>query len=300
MSMSALAAGLGEVEKSHALTIVSETMGWVYFTAWSVSFFPQFILNWQRKSTVGLSYEYLAYNLTGFFFYSLYSTVNFVVQHKLHLAESVHANDVAFGVFATVMTLATIVQVFIYERGGQTIDRRHLAFMALLWVVFGVFAVLSCAGVVPWYATSDQGGLKITTMQYLGVVKAVISFVKCVPQAYLNYTRQSTVGWSIINILLDITGGSLSFGQNFIDAYNASNWALLYSNIPKLLLSIVTIIFDLVFLTQHYVLYTNRDEHEPLLVETDESYGKSDGGDTSGLRYQNNEDGVSTVQIRGT
>ena len=36
----------------------------------------------------------------------------------------------------------------------------------------------------------------------------------------MNYRRQSTVGWSIGNILLDFTGGSLSILQMFLVAYN--------------------------------------------------------------------------------
>jgi hypothetical protein len=31
-----------------------------------------------------------------------------------------------------------------------------------------------------------------------------------IPQAYINYQRKSTEGWSIENILLDLTGGVLS------------------------------------------------------------------------------------------
>lgn len=36
----------------------------------------------------------------------------------------------------------------------------------------------------------------------------------------MNYRRKSTVGWSIGNILLDFTGGSLSILQMFLLAYN--------------------------------------------------------------------------------
>ena len=45
-----------------------------------------------------------------------------------------------------------------------------------------------------------------------------VSTVKYMPQAYLNYKRKSTVGWSIVNILLDFTGGTFSIAQLFIDA----------------------------------------------------------------------------------
>ena len=40
--------------------------------------------------------------------------------------------------------------------------------------------------------------------------------VRYVPQAYMNFRRKSTVGWSIGNILLDFTGGSLSIIQVMI------------------------------------------------------------------------------------
>ncbi|CAH2017246.1 unnamed protein product [Acanthoscelides obtectus] len=36
----------------------------------------------------------------------------------------------------------------------------------------------------------------------------------------MNYRRRSTVGWSIGNIFLDFTGGSLSMLQMIIDSYN--------------------------------------------------------------------------------
>lgn len=47
--------------------------------------------------------------------------------------------------------------------------------------------------------------------------------MKYVPQAILNYRRKSTEGWSIENILLDFTGGSLSMLQMIIDGYNYGN-----------------------------------------------------------------------------
>ena len=39
-------------------------------------------------------------------------------------------------------------------------------------------------------------------------------------QAYMNYRRQSTDGWSIGNVLLDFTGGTLSILQMILQSYN--------------------------------------------------------------------------------
>lgn len=51
-------------------------------------------------------------------------------------------------------------------------------------------------------------------------IKLAVTLTKYVPQAYLNYKRKSTVGWSIENILLDFTGGVLSMAQMIFNAYN--------------------------------------------------------------------------------
>ena len=39
-------------------------------------------------------------------------------------------------------------------------------------------------------------------------------------QAWFNFRRRSTVGWSIGNVLLDFTGGSFSILQMLLLSYN--------------------------------------------------------------------------------
>jgi PQ loop repeat len=34
---------------SHVLDVVNAIIGWIYFAAWSISFYPQIIENWKRK-----------------------------------------------------------------------------------------------------------------------------------------------------------------------------------------------------------------------------------------------------------
>lgn len=91
----------------------------------------------------------------------------------------------------------------------------------------------------------------------LGLLKVLISFVKYLPQVYLNWHRKTTVGWSLENVLLDFTGGVLSFIQIFIDWADSGSTSQFSGglNIAKFLLSIVCIVFDLIFMFQHYVLY---------------------------------------------
>lgn len=41
---------------------VSAVVGWCYFAAWSLSFYPQVYLNWKRLSVVGLSLDFVLFN----------------------------------------------------------------------------------------------------------------------------------------------------------------------------------------------------------------------------------------------
>lgn len=90
----------------------------------------------------------------------------------------------------------------------------------------------------------------------------------------MNYKRKSTLGWSIGNIFLDFTGGSLSMLQMFLNAHNYSNyfkwsykfscmliywilddWQSFFGDPTKFGLGLFSVVFDIFFIFQHYVLY---------------------------------------------
>lgn len=71
----------------------------------------------------------------------------------------------------------------------------------------------------------------------------------------MNYRRKSTLGWSIGNILLDFTGGTLSMLQMMLNAYNYDDWQSLFGDPTKFGLGLFSVLFDIVFIVQHYVLY---------------------------------------------
>lgn len=90
---------------------------------------------------------------------------------------------------------------------------------------------------------------------YLSYVKLVITTIKYTPQAYMNYKRRATTGWSIHNIILDFTGGSFSILQMLLLAYNYDDWISIFGNFTKFGLGLVSMLFDILFFVQHYVLY---------------------------------------------
>jgi PQ loop repeat len=98
-------------------------------------------------------------------------------------------------------------------------------------------------GFLPWIKTDDKK-FEWNVVEYLGWCKAFITFIKYVPQVLMNKRLQSTQGWAIGNVLLDLTGGFLSFGQQGVDAVNQGDWGVFTTDVPKLLLSVESVAFD--------------------------------------------------------
>ena len=89
-----------------------------------------------------------------------------------------------------------------------------------------------------------------------------MTVVKYIPQAWANYQRKSTAGWSIYQILLDVIGGVLSIAQLVIDSSLQSDWSGITGNPVKLGLGNVSIFFDIIFMVQHYILYKGHQVEE--------------------------------------
>ena len=69
-----------------AVGTLSSIIGWTYFAAWILSFFPQLVLNWQRKSVVGLSFDYQLFNFCGFACYSAFNLALFYAPSAIPLS----------------------------------------------------------------------------------------------------------------------------------------------------------------------------------------------------------------------
>lgn len=63
------------------------------------------------------------------------------------------------------------------------------------------------------------------------------------------------MGWNINQILLDLAGGVLSILQLVMDSSLQSDWSGITGNPVKLFLGNISIISDLIFIIQHYILY---------------------------------------------
>ncbi|KDE09304.1 hypothetical protein MVLG_00621 [Microbotryum lychnidis-dioicae p1A1 Lamole] len=275
---------------------LSHTLGWVYTFAWSASFYPQFLLNLKRRSIQGLSVDFLALNPLGFASYATYNIVLFsskTVRDQYRRRHDGHKplirpNDVAFAVHALVISSATLLQAIIYRKTmTQTISTYNRAFIGLALssiLVVGLFA-----------ATTTSSFAWLDLLYFLSYIKLYISTAKYIPQAYLNYKRKSTVGWSIENILLDFTGGFLSLTQLVLDSWLESDWRAITGNPGKLGLSFLSIGFDILFLLQHYVWY--RHSSQSLLEASSSDTNDIDDPDREDL-IPNSAGGGSTERSR--
>lgn len=250
---------------SSAVDLISQIIGWIYFLAWSVSFYPQAWENFTRKSVVGLNLDFLALNLTGFIAYSVFNICLFWVEPikeeflkgNPNGVNPVTASDVFFSLHAVLLCSIYICQAAFYQRGGQTVSWPARGLLLVGWTFALVSLFLAVARVITW----------LQYIYYFSYIKLGVTLVKYVPQAYMNYRRRSTVGWSIGNVLLDFTGGVLSILQMILQSYNNDQWMLFFGNPTKFGLGLFSVLFDLLFISQHYCLYRQPAEYQAVPAE---------------------------------
>lgn len=241
---------------------ISALLGWTYFCCWSVSFYPQLVQNIQTRSVKGLSLEFQLLNLVGFGFYFVFNAALFwdptvraeySREHTGH-DSTVQFNDVMFSLNAAVSTLLTLLTICAFYDYPRLMGPDRLLRYSV--VTTCAMLVIAAGGMAAAIWLSSEAFLDwLSYITWLSLVKVAISVVKYCPQVWLNYRRQSTEGWSISNVLLDFLGGALSIAQLFLDAGMSGDWSGVTANPAKFLLGNLSMIFDVIFIVQHYCLY---------------------------------------------
>ncbi|KAJ5921666.1 hypothetical protein N7454_009140 [Penicillium verhagenii] len=243
---------------------------------WSASFYPQPISNVKRGSTAGTSIDFPSINCLGFLCYTIYNGAflyspvirsQYAARHPLSEEPTVRFNDLAFAVHAVILSVVVYTQFWPIIWGLQVsrFQRISRPMAGLFWgsvlaPVIVIWIVLS---------KSPDGGYDPSAWAWIDVIysfsyiKLVITVVKYIPQAWMNYRRQSTLGWNINQILLDLAGGVLSLLQLVMDSSLQGDWSGITGN-------------------PHYILYpgagfkpvsgtSDPDLTTPLLAGEDES-----------------------------
>lgn len=230
--------------------MLSAVIGWTYFSCWSVSFYPQMLQNYARRSVVGFSFDYAVLNVVGFGCYSAFNLALFfspsirAAYERAHGGHksAVRVNDVVFAVHALAISAVTLAQIAVYPRGHQRVSVACKAFLLTFALAMPVMLVLA-ARRTSWCDWLD-------VLYALSYVKLGITLCKYLPQVVLNATRRSTDGWSMDNVALDFLGGSLSLGQLVIDASSTRDWSKVTGDPVKFGLGFTSMVFDGVFAVQ--------------------------------------------------
>ncbi|XP_035508841.1 cystinosin isoform X2 [Morone saxatilis] len=220
------------------------------------------------NSVVGLNFDFLALNLTGFIAYSVFNIGLFWVPYikeeflkrNPNGINPVSANDVFFSLHAVLLCLVYVTQAAVYERGGQRVSWTALFLLLIGWTFALISLFVAVARQITW----------LDYLYYFSYIKLAVTLIKYVPQAYMNYKRQSTEGWSIGNVLLDFTGGTLSILQMILQSYNNDEWRLIFGDPTKFGLGLFSVVFDILFMTQHYCLYRRPPQYEAVTEQQED------------------------------
>ncbi|KAL9604765.1 MAG: hypothetical protein Q9219_000213 [cf. Caloplaca sp. 3 TL-2023] len=235
--------------------------------SWSLSFYPQPILNIRRRSTTGTTPSFPFINTLGFICY-LASTLAFyaspvirdqyAVRNPSAPNPTVQFNDVVFASHAVVLS-ALVWSMFTPRLWGFKQGAAQRVGSTIWGIAIGCVLVVVVVSIL--VGSSHGGGYDATRWAWIDVVYAVsyvkllITVIKYVPQVHTNYMRKSTVGWSIEQIIMDLIGGALSIVQLIIDSLLQGDWSGVTGNPVKFGLGYVSIFFDLIFMLQRYVFY---------------------------------------------
>jgi cystinosin len=143
----------------------------------------------------------------------------------------VQSNDVAFAVHALLVSSMTLFQIGYYD--GFFRSQQHRPSKVIGTIIIVMLTIIISMPIVilirggGTQEIPDSNYHHLNWLDYLYVlssIKVSITLIKYMPQVVLNCHRQSTSGWSIWQILLDMTGGVLSDLQLVLDCAALEDW----------------------------------------------------------------------------
>ncbi|XP_019427034.1 PREDICTED: cystinosin homolog isoform X2 [Lupinus angustifolius] len=208
---------------SFPLEVTYQVLGWLAFLSWAICGYPQIILNFHRKSVVGLNLDYEILNMVKLWSYLIYNVSLFFSSD----IQNQYFDKYGYG-----------------QCGTQKFSKFAITIVAL---------VLLSAAVCFFIALPTHSWLWLISI--FNTIQVCLTIIKYFPQALMNFMRKSTDGFSIGSILLDFSGGIFNYSQMVVQSIDQGSWMNFYGNIGKVMISLVTIFYDSILMFQHYVLY---------------------------------------------
>jgi cystinosin len=150
----------------------------------------------------------------------------------------VESSDVVFSLHGSIMSVILVAQIF-YFGGFRTTPVSKIT-KYILSIVF-----LVCSIYVALIMARTPGFLWIDFLYLLASIKMFLGIGSYMSQVLLNFTRKSTQGFNVWNIILDCTGGLLSLFQLIFDAADMKALRVgIMGNWAKLVVSLISLFFD--------------------------------------------------------
>ncbi|CAD0057073.1 unnamed protein product [Aureobasidium pullulans] len=250
---------------------ISWLLGWSYFTSWSLSFYPQPLRCWKRRSTRGITVDFPLLNIVGFTSYFI-STTSFLFSHEIRQQyavrhpfapePTVRFNDLVFALHGTIVCFVFYSQFYPRLWNFEVVKGQRASSTAL-----GIFygSIIGVAITVLLVSLFKGGRDTADSWADIDVIYAFLtsnlsSLSANTPLKHgYNYKIKSTAGWAIDMIWLDFIGGVMSLLQLIIDSALQADWSGITGNPAKLFLAMFSLCFDMIFFVQHYVLYKGNE-----------------------------------------
>ncbi|KAI5239869.1 L-cystine transporter-like protein [Aureobasidium subglaciale] len=256
-----------EVTGENFARAISWLLGWSYFTSWSLSFYPQPLRCWKRRSTRGITVDFPLLNIVGFTSYFISTTAflfspgirqQYAVRHPLAPEPTVRLNDLVFALHGTIVCFVFYSQFYPRLWNFEIVKGQRASSTALgifYGSIIGVAITVLLVSLLEGGRDTADSWADIDIIYAFSYVKLIITLSKYAPQAWYNYKIKSTAGWAIDMIWLDFIGGIMSLLQLIIDSALQADWSGITGNPAKLFLAVFSLGFDMVFFAQHYILY---------------------------------------------
>lgn len=247
---------------------LDDLLGLVYVSSWSISMYPPIVTNWRHKSASAISVDFVMLNTAGYSYLVISIFLQlYCWQLKDEGSDSGRPKltqfDFWYCLHGCMMNVVLLTQVVAGPKIWRFPVRGHrkmkLGYFRILLTSLVVFAVLSVQFL---YTNCMHGWDNSRTLAYcnnLFLLKISMSLIKYIPQVTHNWTRKSMDCFPIQGVFLDITGGVASLLQLIWQLSREQGFSLdiFITNFGKIGLSVVTLVFNVVFILQ-WLVYRGR------------------------------------------
>lgn len=145
---------------------------------WSLSFYPQPIHNYRRRSTTGLAIDFPTINCLGFVCYAIYAVSflysplireQYAARNPVSPEPSVRFNDLAFAVHAVILS-AIVYSQFYPQIWGFKVSRYQRVSKPVAGLFWGSLLAIAILVLIVWTKSPD-GGRDPSSWAWIDVVR---------------------------------------------------------------------------------------------------------------------------------